>query len=86
MNPAIQAAVIAALITGLKRRPLMANELSRVWLFNDEPKYDSNVKQRKKKQAAPQFSKCLEDFAAMVRRAQSDYAWNTEEVNSGLSP
>lgn len=59
----------------------MANELSRVWFFNDEPKYDSNVKQRKRKQAAPQFSKCLEDFAAMVRRTQSDYAWNAEEVN-----
>ena len=34
-----------------------------------------------KKQTNPQFSKSLEDFAEMIRRAQSDYAWNSDEVN-----
>lgn len=34
-----------------------------------------------KKQTNPQFSKTLEDFAEMIRCAQSDYAWNSDEVN-----
>lgn len=34
-----------------------------------------------KKQTNPQFSKSLEDFAEMIRCAQSDYAWNSDEVN-----
>lgn len=34
-----------------------------------------------KKQTNPQFSKTLEDFAEMIRCAQSDYSWNSDEVN-----
>lgn len=34
-----------------------------------------------KKQTNPQFSKTLEDFAEMIRGAQSDYSWNSDEVN-----